>query len=545
MDKGITLDVARNVLRNCINSGMAVHIFSMIGFPQEKERSARKTLQFFLEHASLLRHPRHSFDIHRFGLDLRTDYFDNAASYGALIDYEALQEHDFPLSVMKWTNRDGLSDADVDRLLEEFESDLYDEFIGTRLYPDQHWPGFEEYAVLYGDHYEDSHFQHRTALPAERDSQPFHLEWAHSARFGNSAEDVRTAWGVAGEATLARAAFAALTPLPGDMTVNELLGTLSQRIEHLPEQRPDLESELREVVDKLLAERLLWFRAPKSTNGHSHEANKSIPNAKVRPVDRPLRLCRDVEIRVTYEDNTLFGSPVGLKPIESCRHVFSHLLKDAQTHGIHSTILNGPKLIHDVMTSSEFRNLMDGSNRLRSGVLYPDPSLAKLAGISLIRGTGEEMFLEVKPDDWCTWARLIAGSSNGMFLPGVSDSQLVEELLRRGMLEPANANSTSLSLDSSEVTFIGHNSVLLRSEGTSVVVDPFFVPAIDLNASYRPLGREQLGQVDAVVVTHLIRIISILVPCFSLNSNTGNRSSCRARIAVVGRDGPAVSRAGI
>ena len=502
MDKGITLDVARGVLHNCINSGMAVHIFSMIGFPQEKEPSARKTLQFFLDHASLLRHPRHSFDIHRFGLDLRTDYFDNAANYGALIDHEALQQHDFPLSVLKWTNRDGLSDADVDRLLEEFESALYDEFIGTRLYPDQHWPGFEEYAVLYGDHYEDGHFQHRTALPAKRDSQPFHLEWAHSARFGNSAEDVRTAWGVAGEATLASAAFAALTPLPGDMTVNELLGTLSQRIEHQPEQRPDLESELREVVDKLLAERLLWFRTAKSTNGHSHKANKSIPNAKVRPVDGPLRLCRNVEIRVAYEDNTRFGSPVSLKPIKSCRHVFSTLLDYAQTHGVHSTILNGSKLLRDVMTSAELESLMDGSNRIHSEVLYPDVSAAKLAGISLIRGTGEEMFFEVKPDDWGTWARLIASSSNGMFRPGVSDSQLVEELLRRGLLEQASAQSTSLSLDLSEVTFIGHNSVLLRSEGTSVVVDPFFVPAMDLNDSYRPLGREQLGHVDAVLVTH-------------------------------------------
>lgn len=485
MDKGITLDVVGSVLRDCANSGMAVHIFSMIGFPQEKEASARQTLQFFLDHASLLRHPRHSFDIHRFGLDLRTDYFDNAAMYGALIDYEALERLDFPLSVMKWTNHNGLSDADVDRLLEEFESVLYQEFAGTRLYPDQDWPGFEEYAVLYGDHYDSRVFDHRTALPAGLDSQPFHLEWANSVKFGNSGEDEQTAWGVAGEVTLASAAFAALSPLPGEMTVNELLTILSRRIDHSPEQLTDLQSELREIVDKLLAERLLWFKPARSRS-----------NGKARRVAGPLRLRRDVEVRVTYEDNTAFGSPVGLKPLESCRQAFSPLLEYAQTYGIHSTIQNGPKLLRDVMTSPRCQELMDGSNRLRSGILYPDPAAARPSGVSLIRPTGEDMFFEVRPDDWSTWSSLLAGSSqtNGL------EYRVVEELLRRDLLEEASL--TSLTVDSNEVTFIGHNSVLLRSEGSSVVVDPFFVPTMDLNASYLPLGREQLGHVDAVLITH-------------------------------------------
>src|SRR6185312_4898923 len=209
MDKGVQLDVVRRVMRDCINSGMAVHIFSMIGFPQENETSARETFEFFLEHASLLQHPRHSFDIHRFGLDLRTDYFDNAAAYGALIDYDALGQLDFPISVRDWINRDGLSEADIERLMSEFETALHGEFIGTRLYPDQHWPGFEEYAVLYGDHYDAGAFAYRTALPSEDNSSPFRLEWARSVRFGDSAEDARTAWGVAGEATLGSVAFAA------------------------------------------------------------------------------------------------------------------------------------------------------------------------------------------------------------------------------------------------------------------------------------------------------------------------------------------------
>lgn len=506
MDKGVSLDVVRRVLRDCVNSGMAVHIFSMIGFPQENEVSARQTLEFFLEHAPFLRHARHSFDIHRFGLDLRTDYFDNAASYGAMIDYDALGKLDFPISVRDWTNRDGLSNSDVEQLLEEFEAVLHNEYLGTRLYPDQHWPGFEEYAVLYGDHYNTRPFVHRTALPTEVDADRFRLEWARSARFGDPAEDLRTAWGVAGEVTLGSAAFAALTPLPEAMTVCELLPTLGRRLEHLPEEREDLHAELRQVIDALLAERLLWFRPDgKTANGNGVKESALEPaTRRVQAAVVPLRLRRDVELKIEYSDRTPFGSPVGLRPLENARRVFAPVLEHASTHGVRATIRNGPKLLAEVTTTRAFTEIMAGPNGLRQEVLYPDPSAAIPSKLWLsCPATGKEITLDVAPDDWIVWTNLLGGlaQTDRHFEPNGAERAFFEELERHGLLEPAGVEGDSFG-PGAEVTFVGHNTVVLRSEGTAIIVDPFFVPAADLSSSYQPLGRAQLGAIDAVLVTH-------------------------------------------
>jgi anaerobic magnesium-protoporphyrin IX monomethyl ester cyclase len=184
MDKGIRVDTATQVLRHCVDAGLAVHVFSMIGFPQEDEASARLTHAFFVEHADLLGHPRHSFDIHRFGLDLRTDYFEQAGRHGVVVDRTRLAGRDFPISVDRWSNSDGLANDRVDVLLAEFEHGLHRLYAGTHLYPDQHWPGFEEYAVIYGDHYDGSNFAFRTALPSADDESRFSLRWAPHCRSG-------------------------------------------------------------------------------------------------------------------------------------------------------------------------------------------------------------------------------------------------------------------------------------------------------------------------------------------------------------------------
>ena len=80
MDKGIRVAEVPGILRNCREAGIAFHLFSIVGFPEESESSARKTLKFFLDNRNVVDQPDNSFDIHRFGLDLRTRYFDEAPS---------------------------------------------------------------------------------------------------------------------------------------------------------------------------------------------------------------------------------------------------------------------------------------------------------------------------------------------------------------------------------------------------------------------------------------------------------------------------------
>jgi len=49
MDKGTTVDVAKQVTKNCLDAGIAVDLFCMVGFPTETADEALETLAFILE----------------------------------------------------------------------------------------------------------------------------------------------------------------------------------------------------------------------------------------------------------------------------------------------------------------------------------------------------------------------------------------------------------------------------------------------------------------------------------------------------------------
>ena len=117
MQKGIRVDDAQTVLHNCSDAGIAFHLFSIIGFPEETEARAHETIDFFVNNARTIDHPRNTFDIHPFSLDLRTDYYEHAPSFGVEIDTGDLTGRDFPVTAMRWSNPRGMDTATVDRLL--------------------------------------------------------------------------------------------------------------------------------------------------------------------------------------------------------------------------------------------------------------------------------------------------------------------------------------------------------------------------------------------------------------------------------------------
>jgi hypothetical protein len=181
MKKGIRLEHVRPVLQHCRDAGILFHIFSIIGFPEETEASARNTLSFFEQNADLIDHPGNTFDIHPFGLELRTDYFANASRLGLTIPPEALNK-EFVIGIRGgWSNTRGLSQSEITRLLGEYQDALrriYCRFHNSELHL---WPGFEEFAVLYADHYADRDFPFRTALPDEGDASHFTIAWCPDA----------------------------------------------------------------------------------------------------------------------------------------------------------------------------------------------------------------------------------------------------------------------------------------------------------------------------------------------------------------------------
>lgn len=177
MKKGIRIADVRPVLTHCRDAGILFHIFSIVGFPEETVASARNTLRFFENNLDIIDHPGNTFDIHPFGLELRTDYFANAGRLGLNIPAEALKK-EFVIGIKTgWSNTRGLSRAEVADLVTRYNDVLrqvYCRFHNSQMHL---WPGFEEYAVLYADHYATRDFHFRTALPTEHDTARFTIGW--------------------------------------------------------------------------------------------------------------------------------------------------------------------------------------------------------------------------------------------------------------------------------------------------------------------------------------------------------------------------------
>ncbi|MBI4694502.1 MAG: radical SAM protein [Gammaproteobacteria bacterium] len=180
MDKGTDADVAATVLRNCADAGILFHLFSIVGFPEESAESARRTCDFLIDQAAIIDRPGNTFDMHPFGLELRTDYFRERASYGIELAPDSLAA-DFVVGIERsqWRDPRGLDGREVDRLLrEEFYPRLrhtYHRYHATR---DGVYPGFEEYAGLYGAHYGGREFPYFTSVTDCAAGFPLVLSWS-------------------------------------------------------------------------------------------------------------------------------------------------------------------------------------------------------------------------------------------------------------------------------------------------------------------------------------------------------------------------------
>lgn len=254
MDKGIRLADVPQVLRNCLDAGIRFHIFSIVGFPEETEASARKTLAFFRETAALLDDPGNSFDIHPFGLELRTDYADRAAEVGVRISPAALAK-DFVIGIGRdWSNSRGLGHEEVEALLAEFHAELQQTFRRYHAYPETVWPGFEEFSILYADRYEDRAFRYRFALPDEEDDCLYRLRWSPAALLDRSEPGVVRVRSRAGEVAVSEPTFELLSHR-GFRTVAAMLAEFSG--DGSDDAQASTRQRVRETVDQLLARGLL------------------------------------------------------------------------------------------------------------------------------------------------------------------------------------------------------------------------------------------------------------------------------------------------
>lgn len=223
-----------------------------------------------------------------------------------------------------------------------------------------------------------------------------------------------------------------------------------------------------------------------------------------------LYLRADCHLKVVYGDETLFGSPVGDLPDRLVRELFFPVAEHVRAHGLAGLVAAGPSLLAEVRASEAFGVVAaaDGDAwRVHEAVLYPDPELAAPQRLMLARTEADiAVQLAVRPEQWAEVHDLIARLEG----PGVDPEDagglargLLPSLLAEGVLTEEVETERDAGLAAAEVVFLGHNTVMVQSARTRVLVDPLMLCRMrQFPEGYQPHTLRELGRIDAVLLTH-------------------------------------------
>jgi L-ascorbate metabolism protein UlaG (beta-lactamase superfamily) len=225
------------------------------------------------------------------------------------------------------------------------------------------------------------------------------------------------------------------------------------------------------------------------------------------------RLRRDVRITVEYDDQTWFGSPMSERPEAATMKIYGPLVDHVQQHGFDDLLEAAPAILAEIVESADFANLAkpDGAGGwiIRDEALYPDVSLARPQTLTFEReANGGRVRANLPADYWPRVHGLIAALSGD----GQDDADpalhpdmrsLLGGMQRQEMLEDAAVALPATPPDGAELTFLGHNTVVVSSKTSRVMVDPYmFAASAEYPADYQPLQVRDLGHVDALLITH-------------------------------------------
>lgn len=224
-----------------------------------------------------------------------------------------------------------------------------------------------------------------------------------------------------------------------------------------------------------------------------------------------LVLRAQVRIGVDYDDRTRFGSPVTDRPDRGVREVFGDLLRFAAEHGDAAMLRAAPGLLAGVIAGDIFHHITEpdgaGAWRVKPEVLFPDPAAAPPVAISFVCDeTQRHVRARLPASHWPLLHDLVAALSadgcdpaNPRLHPDLRAT--LDALQREDLVEEATP-TPALGAEA-DLTFIGHNTVVVRSRTASVIVDPFLFAADPAYpADYQPLQLRDVGPVDAVLITH-------------------------------------------
>jgi L-ascorbate metabolism protein UlaG (beta-lactamase superfamily) len=155
-----------------------------------------------------------------------------------------------------------------------------------------------------------------------------------------------------------------------------------------------------------------------------------------------------------------------------------------------------------------------GRRRLRRDVLYGSATHLRPASLHIRHATtgfDYRVFqMRVSADRW-NGAHdfthlMMCGGSPEQLVRAARDANLhglLDDLIAGGLIGDQKDQPVPSEAHRAGVWFVGHNTVLIASESTRVLVDPWFRPWRDADPpDYKPLRPVDLGRVDAILVTH-------------------------------------------
>ena len=233
-----------------------------------------------------------------------------------------------------------------------------------------------------------------------------------------------------------------------------------------------------------------------------------------------LRLAPTVRLSVEYSDANEFGSPMASRLNASLRELMADLRRQIRELGPSAAVAQGGSLLQNFRNSERFRSVIDSNGRLLDRVLYPDPTLCKPTALRLTdTDTGAAFLFGVESALWPVVHDLIAmlAGDEQLFEGGFTASAGYQELQRslipqlavRDMVIRADSprilyqESTRSEWNSRAITWVGHNTAVVRSGQASVVVDPWLLPTSKrYPEKFLPAQRAELGRIDAIAITH-------------------------------------------
>jgi L-ascorbate metabolism protein UlaG (beta-lactamase superfamily) len=226
-----------------------------------------------------------------------------------------------------------------------------------------------------------------------------------------------------------------------------------------------------------------------------------------------LRLRADVHLHVAYEDTSVFGGALGERADSSIRQVYAPVLELAETYGS-AALTDAPKLLAQIVGGELFQAFAtadgQGAWSVKPELLYPVPGQTRPHQFTLLRhDANRQVQVGLPPSYWSHAHGLMASLCS---LAGLDEMQgdllpemraMLEMLKREEMIAPVVNGASPDALTTADLTFIGHNAAVVRSQTTAILIDPLlFAASAAFPVDYQPLQVHELGSIDAVLLTH-------------------------------------------